>query len=60
MIPMESIGHPGEHRVLGVCWNPMEDQLIIDLTPLAEKAAWIQPTKRNVVSVIGQIYDPVG
>ena len=58
MIPMESVGHPGEHKVLGVRWNPMEDQLIFDLTPLTEKAARIQLIKRNVVSVIGKFMIP--
>ncbi len=59
-IPTEPIGQPGGHKVLGVRWEPMEDQLIFDLTHLAERAVRIQPTKRNVVSVIGQIYDPLG
>ena len=60
LIPTESIGHPGEHKVLRVRWNPIEDPLIFDLTPVAERVARIRPTKKNVVSVIGQIYDPLG
>ena len=59
-IPTDSVNRPGEHKVLGVCWDVEGDQLIFDLTHLVEKAAKLQPTKRNVVSVIGQIYDPLG
>ena len=36
------------------------DQLVFDLRSLAEKTTGLQPTKRNVVSLIGQIYDPLG
>lgn len=46
--------------VLGVCWSIWEDQPIFNLTHLVEKAAKLLPTKRNVVSVIGRIYDPLG
>ena len=56
----DSVSRPGEHKVLGVRWRVEEDQLVFDLTHLAEKAAKLQPTKRNVVSVVGQIYDPLG
>lgn len=59
-IPAGPVGQPGEHKVLGVRWEPAEDLLIFDLAHLAERAVRIQPTKRNVVSVIGQIYDPLG
>ena len=37
-----------------------KDQLIFDLAHLVERARRLEPTKRNVVSVIGQIYDPLG
>ena len=58
-IPTDSLSRPGERKVLGVRWR-VEDQLVFDLTHLAEKAAKLQPTKSNVVSVGGQIYDPLG
>ena len=39
-----------------------KDQLIfdIDLAHLVERARRLEPTKRNVVSIIGQIYDLLG
>ena len=49
-----------EPRVLGVRWNVQRDQLMISLAALAEIATQVIPLKRNVVSVIGQIYDPLG
>ena len=50
----------GEHKVLGVSWNPNSDQLIVDVTELAQLATTVQPTKRNLISVIGKFYDPLG
>lgn len=52
-IPADPVSRPGEHMGLGVCWSIWEDQPIFNLTHLVEKAAKLQPTKRNVVSVIG-------
>lgn len=59
-LPTDYVSRPGEHKVLGVRWDVKDDQLVFDLSGLAEKAAQLRPTKRNVVSVIGQIYDPLG
>ena len=49
-----------EHKVLGVPWNPESDQLIFDVTNLARLAHDLHPTKRNLVSLIGKFYDPLG
>ena len=49
-----------EHKVLGVPWNPESDQLIFDVTHLAQIALDLHPTKRNLVSLIGRFYDPLG
>ena len=59
-IPADPVCHPGEHKVLGVRWEVESDQLIFELKHLVERATRLQPTKRNVVSIIGQIYDPLG
>ena len=48
-----------EHKVLGVLWNPESDQLIFDVTGLAKVATDLHPTKRNVVSLIGNSI-PIG
>ena len=49
-----------EHKVLGVPWSPEPDQLIFHVTDLARLAADLRPTKRNLVSLIGNFYDPLG
>ena len=41
-------------------WDVRSDQLVFDLRGLVVKASRLQPMKRNVVSVFGQIYDPLG
>ena len=57
-IPIDSMSHPGKHKVLGIRWDLERDHLVFDLAHLLEKAEILQPTKRNVVSLIGQMYDP--
>ena len=57
MTPNASIG---EYKILGVSWNPTSDHLIFNLTKLARLTSCLQPTKRNVVSLIGRFYDPLG
>ncbi|KAL5468691.1 hypothetical protein EMCRGX_G029798 [Ephydatia muelleri] len=49
-----------EHKVLGVVWNPEADQLIFDVAKLAQLALDLHPTRRNLVSLIGKFYDPLG
>ena len=51
---------PGQTKVLGVCWDPDADRLVLDLTAIAKLASTVKPTKRNVVSTVGKIYDPLG
>ncbi len=50
----------GEQRVLGVNWNVSSDQIVFSLDGLAEQAKQLEPTKRNVISLIGRFYDPLG
>ena len=50
----------GEKKVLGVNWNVSSDQIIFSLSELAEQARALEPTKRNVISLIGRFYDPLG
>ena len=47
-------------KVLGVLWDPRDDCLQFSVADTAEVAARIEPTKRNVISVIGRFYDPLG
>ena len=47
-------------KVLGVMWDPQEDRLHFPIEPIAETATTVNPTKRNVVRVIGKFHDPLG
>ena len=49
-----------EAKILGVRWNPQTDCLIFSVSDIVRAAQILEPTKRNVVSVIGRFYDPIG
>ena len=46
-----------EQKLLGVRWNPLKDVFIFDLTKIANYTRDLQPTKRNIVSVVAKFYD---
>ena len=50
----------GEQKVLGARWNPATYRLCYDVGEFAHLAKKLEPTKRNVISVVGRFYDPVG
>ena len=50
----------GEQKVLGVLWDVVKDELCFGFTDLAHCAAGMEPTKRNLVSIVGRFYDPIG
>ena len=50
---------PGEHKVLGVCWDVSTDQFIFDVNEVALLARDREPTKRHVVAIVGRFYDPL-
>ena len=51
---------PEDQKVLGMCWRPGEDSLVFDVMPIRELANMWEPTKRNVVSIVGRFYDALG
>ena len=51
--------HSGEQKILGVCWNVDDDQLHFGFADIAHQARQVEPTKRNVVSIVGRFYDPL-
>ena len=51
---------PQETKILGVRWHPQNDHLIFSVSDIAKAARIVEPMKRNVVSIIGRIYDPLG
>ena len=46
-------------KVLGIEWNDRNDQLIFNVCELLKHAGNIQPTKRNILSIISKICDSV-
>ena len=49
-----------EQKRLGLHWNNETDCFLFDLKSLAKNARKCEPTKRNIVSVVSSIYDPIG
>ena len=49
-----------EQKVLGLLWNHKTDKLSVDLSKVVENARSLPLTKRSVLSVVAQIYDPLG
>ena len=47
-------------KVLGIDWEDDSDKLVFRLNEIFKDALNIQPTKRNILSVISTIYDPLG
>ena len=51
---------PGKQKILDVCWSADKDRFgrnISDITTIAKNT---QPMKRNVVSIMGTVSDPLG
>ena len=46
-----------EQKILGVHWNYICNQLVSDLTDIAQNAATLEPTKRNIVGLSAKFYD---
>jgi len=59
ILPTGTNQNPAEHKVLGVRWDAELDQLAFALEAIHQESTGT-PTKRVVVSLIGQIYDPLG
>jgi len=47
-------------KVLGVVWDSELDVIKFMLTPIADKAEGLVPTKRNVLSILAGVFDPLG
>ena len=50
----------GQQKVLGINWNLVKDQLSSDVTFVIRLMHELEPTKRSIVSLATQIYDPFG
>ena len=60
MLGANSTATSEEAKILGIRWNFIEDNFIFDLTEVGMQAAGVRPTKRNVVSIAGRFFDPLG
>ena len=49
-----------EQKVLGVLWRPRDDCFLFDVSAVFHLASMSRPTKRNVISIVGRFYDPLG
>ena len=47
-------------KVLGTNWNCVNDLITFDLRQLAQKAEGLNLTKRNLLSIIAGLFDPLG
>eukprot|EP00112_Aurelia_sp_Birch-Aquarium-sp1_P022443 Seg633.2 transcript_id=Seg633.2/GoldUCD/mRNA.D3Y31 product="hypothetical protein" protein_id=Seg633.2/GoldUCD/D3Y31 len=57
----ESLGHKeSESKVLGVKWDIDKDVLKFEFKEIVDKAEQLEPTKRNILSVIASVFDPLG
>ena len=52
-------GTKGE-RVLGLAWNCESDTIHFNLAHVADKARGMEATKRNVLSLLASLFDPLG
>ena len=50
----------GEQKVLGIRWDLSMDQLVINLDDITSAVMSLSATKRNIVSLVGRFYDPLG
>ena len=46
--------------MLGVKWNCKSDTFHLDLVHIAERVEGLEPTKRNVLSLLASLFDPLG
>ena len=49
-----------EQKILGILWDEIEDNLIFRLDDIFKDATNVVPTKRNILSVISTVNDPMG
>ena len=57
---LESQGGSKGEKVLGIVWNCASDTFHLNLAHIAERAEGLDPTKRNVLSVLASLFDPLG
>ena len=48
------------HKVLGQAWDNKSDEFKFEIAKVGERAKTISPTKRNLLSVLASLFDPLG
>ena len=49
-----------EQKVLGILWNHKTDKLRVDMSKVVENARSPPLTKRSILSLVAQVFDPLG
>ena len=49
-----------EQKVLRLRWRLSDDCLMFDFSTITQLASSLEPMKRNVISIVGRFYDPLG
>ena len=57
---LESLGGMRGEKVLGLAWNCENDTLHFNFAHVIEKARNLEVTKRNVLSLLASLFDPLG
>ena len=47
-------------KVLGVKWDNSSDQLVFNIQDICNAAKVVDPTTRNVISIVSRFYDSLG
>ena len=50
----------GCHKVLGLPWDLESDSIAVSFEKLVERARGMRPTKRNLLSLLAGLFDPLG
>ena len=50
----------GIEKVLGMKWNCTSDEFIFSFEKIVEQADMLEPTKRNILSILASLYHPLG
>lgn len=47
-------------KILGIPWNDVTDEFVLKVNELSDNLKNVNPTKRNVLSAVASVYDPIG
>jgi hypothetical protein len=48
------------HKVLGQAWDNKSDEFKFEIAKVGERAKTLSPTKRNLLSALASLFDPLG